>query len=219
MPSQLPARLWCCLVLVCSSLCPVCLCGESAAADLAAGFAEADITPKVGGDRPVYLAGFGHNRVATKVHDPLFARAVVLKHDGKKIALVSVDLVGFFLPNVARVRQSLPGFDYVLVSSTHNHEGPDTLGLWGENAFKSGVDKDYVAGVEKDIANAVKTASAFARPVSATLGTTKAPELLHDAREPYIKHDELTAVKFFDKDKQPAGIIVQWNCHPETLGG
>jgi hypothetical protein len=188
-------------------------------ADLEAGFAATNITPKVGGDKPVYLAGFGHNRVATKVHDRLFARAVVLKHEGKKVALVSVDLVGFFLPNVVRVRQSLPGFDYVLVSSTHNHEGPDTLGLWGENAFKSGVDKDYVAGVEKDIANAVKTASAFARPVSATLGTTKAPELLHDAREPYIKHDELTAVKFFDKDKQPAGIIVQWNCHPETLGG
>jgi hypothetical protein len=193
--------------------------GAARSAGLEAGFAEADITPKVGGDRPVYLAGFGHNRVATKVHDRLFARAVVLKHGGKKVALVSVDLVGFFHPNVVRVRQSLPGFDYVLVSSTHNHEGPDTLGLWGENAFKGGVDKDYVAGVEKDIAFAVKTASAFARPVTAVLGTAQAPELLHDAREPYVKHDELTAVKFFDKDNQPAGIVVQWNCHPETLGG
>src|SRR5262245_41628628 len=83
---------------------------SSRAADLEAGFAESDITPKVGGDKPVYLAGFGHNRAATKVHDPLFARAVVLRHDGKKVALVSVDLVGFFHANVSRVRQALPGF-------------------------------------------------------------------------------------------------------------
>ena len=31
--------------------------------------------------------------------------------------------------------------------------------------------------------------------------------------------DELTAVRFQGADKKPAGIIVQWNCHPETLGG
>src|SRR5262249_37477025 len=96
---------------------------------LQAGFAEADITPKLGA-KPGFMAGFGQDRKATAVHDPLLARAVVL-HDGKqKIALVSIDVVGFFHPNVVRVREGLPGFAYVLVSSTHNHEGPDTLGLW-----------------------------------------------------------------------------------------
>ena len=75
---------------------------------------------------------------ATGVHDPLQARAAVLRHGGRKVALVSVDLVGFFYPNVVNVRDRLPGFHYVLVSSTHNHEGPDTLGLWGASAFTSG---------------------------------------------------------------------------------
>jgi hypothetical protein len=201
------------------ALCVLCERTPAAEAPLAVGFAEVDITPRVGGEKPVYLAGFGHNRLAAKVHDPLFARAVVFKHDGHNIALVSVDLVGFFNPYVVRVRQSLPGFDYVLVSSTHNHEGPDTLGLWGESAFKSGIDKVYLTSVEESIAKAVKAADAAARPVSAVLGTAKAPELLHDGREPYVKHDELTALRFVDPDGKPAGIIVQWNCHPETLGG
>jgi hypothetical protein len=187
------------------------------AADLEAGFADADITPALG-DKPVYMAGFGHNRVATKVHDRLFARAAVVKHDGKKVSLVSVDLVGFFNPNVLRVREALKGFDYVLVTSTHNHEGPDTLGLWGPNPFQSGVNKEYLKEVEGKIVKAVKAADAAAKPVSAVLGTARAPELLHDAREPYVKHDELTALKFLDKDNRPAGIVVQWNCHPETLG-
>ncbi|HZT81236.1 MAG TPA: hypothetical protein VFA26_13485 [Gemmataceae bacterium] len=211
----------CCLfsvLILLSSLCPLCLCGESSSDSLHVGFGEADITPKLG-DKPVFLAGFGHNRKATRVHDPLKARAVVLKHGGKKIALVSIDVVGFFHPNVERVRKQLPGFTYVLVSSTHNHEGPDTLGLWGPAFFKSGVDPDYVKTVEARIVEAVKAADAAAKPAAARLGTVKAPELLHDGREPYVKHDELVALEFRGpKSDRPAGIVVQWNCHPETLG-
>jgi hypothetical protein len=184
---------------------------------LEAGFAEADITPKLA-DQPVYIAGFGQNRKATAIHDPLKARAIVLQHGDRKIAIVSVDLVGFFNANVVRVRQGLPGFHYVLVTSTHNHEGPDTLGLWGPNPFKSGVDPEYMKKVEAQIVQAVQDADKAKQPVTAKIGTATAPELLHDNREPYVKHDELVALEFTSaKTKQPAGIVVQWNCHPETL--
>src|SRR5690349_10833178 len=129
--------------------------GATAEDELQAGFAEEDITPRLDG-KTVYMAGFGHNRKATGVHDPLKARVVVLRHGEVKIALVSVDLIGFFHPHVERIRLELPGFTYVVVSSTHNHEGPDTLGLWGVNAFQSGVDPDYLASVEKQIVRSVK---------------------------------------------------------------
>jgi hypothetical protein len=189
----------------------------SNSAELEAGFGEADITPAIGG-RSVYLAGFGQNRVATKVHDPLRARAVVLRHEQHKLALVSVDLVGLFHPQVLRVRDGLPGFMHVLVSSTHNHEGPDTLGLWGPHPFKTGVDRDYLKTVEVQIIKAVQAAERTARPVRARLGTARAPELVHDSREPYVLHDELTAIEFRNfVDDRPAGLLVQWNCHPETL--
>src|SRR5262249_56396529 len=107
------------LCLVLSSLCPLCLGGENP--PLEAGFAEADITPELKDGKPVYLAGFGHNRKATGVHDPLKARAVVLRHAGRKVAFVSLDVVGLFDAPVARIRKQLPGFTYVLVTSTHNH--------------------------------------------------------------------------------------------------
>jgi hypothetical protein len=186
---------------------------------LQVGFGEADITPTVGGDKPVYMAGFGYNRKATGVHDHLKARAVVLKSGSTKIALACVDLVGFFLPNVEHVRGQLTGFDYVAVSSTHDHEGPDSLGLWGPTFFQSGVDADYLKTVEKRIVQAVRDADAAVQPVAARIGSIQAPELLRDAREPYIKHDALVALEFrtIQGDK-PAGLIVQWNCHPETLG-
>src|SRR5262245_13578795 len=55
----------------------------AAHAELSVGFAEVDVTPKLEPDKPVYIAGFSHNRKATKVHDPIMARAIVLS-DGKR---------------------------------------------------------------------------------------------------------------------------------------
>jgi hypothetical protein len=184
---------------------------------LEAGFAEVDISPTLG-EKPVYMAGFGQDRRATKIHDPLMARAIVLRHDKQKLAIVSIDVVGFFYANVLHVRDELKEFAYVLVSSTHNHEGPDTLGLWGPNPFTSGIDTEYMTHIEKQIVKAVRAADASAAPVDVSLGSAQAPELLHDGREPYIKHDELVALLFHDStSKKPAGMVVQWNCHPETL--
>jgi hypothetical protein len=186
-------------------------------ATVAVGISEADITPKIG-DKPVYMAGFGQNRLAKGVLDPLKARAIVFKEGDKKIAIVSVDLVGFFHTSVESVRKKLDGFTYVLISSTHNHEGPDTLGLWGRTPLTSGIDPDYMKRVEEQIIKAVNDADKAAKPALCRIGTAKAPELLHDGREPYIKHDELVALGFRDpEDKKTTGVLVQWNCHPETL--
>ncbi len=185
---------------------------------LLAGFGAFDVTPKVDGAL-VYMAGFGKNRKATGIHDPLMARAIVLRHGDRKLALVSVDVVGLFPATVNRVRARLPGFSYILVSSTHNHEGPDTLGLWGPTFIKSGIDPAYVKTLEEGVVKAIIDADTTARAVSARIGRLRAPDLLHDGRQPYVKHDELVALKFEDlATKKNAGLVVQWNCHPETLG-
>src|SRR5262245_16193218 len=161
---------------------------------LQAGFAQADLTPPVGDKhKPVFIAGFGHGRKATGVHDPILARTVVLQEADHKLAIVSVDLVGYFHPHVDKIRTRLPGFTYVLVTSTHNHEGPDTLGLWGQTPFQSGVDPDYMKLVEDRIVASVQDAAKNLQPVHARIGTARDGSLLHDGREPYIKHDELVA--------------------------
>jgi hypothetical protein len=198
------------------SLSALAVFGIAAAPPLEVGFGETDITPKIDGPRPVYLAGFGHNRKATGVAEPLAARAVVLKSAGRKVALVSVDLVGYFRPEVEKVRAQLDGFHYVLVSSTHTHEGPDTLGLWGPTPFQSGIDPDYIALVRERIVKAVQDADAAARPATAAIGTARAPELLRDTRKPHVVNDELTAVVFHGGDGKPSGLVVVWGCHPET---
>jgi hypothetical protein len=184
---------------------------------LSVGFADVDVSPTIG-PKPVYMAGFGQDRKATKLHDPIMARATVLSDGTDRIALVSVDVVGLFLPAVEEVRKQLPGFRYVLVSSTHNHEAPDTLGLWGPSPVQSGVDPEYLKRVTDGAAEAVRKAADRLRPATAAVGTARGPELLHDGRLPKVLHDELTTVRFTAPGTgTEVGLLVVWNVHPELL--
>jgi hypothetical protein len=200
------------------SLCVLlCLSLPLAAGEFTVGFGETDLTPDPT-KKPVFLAGFGQNRKATKIHDPITARAVVMADGDEKIALVSVDVVGLFLPSVERVREMLPGFKYVLVSATHNHEGPDTLGLWGPSPVQSGIDPEYLKKVEIGCVDAVKAADKARKPAAARIGSARDAELLHDNRKPVVKHDELVVLRFSDpKTGKALGVLVQWNNHPEAL--
>jgi Neutral/alkaline non-lysosomal ceramidase, N-terminal len=183
------------------------------------GFGKADITPDVKGEKPVWIAGYGHNRKATGVHDPLYARAVVFRDGPRKVALVSVDLVGFMYPNTKNVRKQLDKFTYVLVSSTHDHEGPDTIGLWGPTIRESGIDPIYLMQAERGVVEAVLQADAAAEPVRAEYGTAEDESLLRDTRLPIVKDGVIRVLRFLRaSDGSAAGLVVQWNCHPETLG-
>src|SRR5687767_12273476 len=187
------------------------------AADFTVGFGEVDITPEVG-KKPVYMAGFGQDRVAKKVHDPLMVRAIVMADGDTKLAMVTVDVVGLFLEPVERIRAKLPGFKYVLVSATHNHEGPDTLGLWGPTPLKSGVDPDYMKKLEAACVDAVQAADRARKPAVAKIGSAADGSLIRDGRLPVVTHDDLVAIRFEDpKTAKPICVLVQWNCHPEVL--
>ncbi len=192
------------------------LFAPAASAQLTAGFADVDVTPALDGKTPVHIAGFGTGRRATKVHDPLMARAVVLSDGKQKIALVCADVVGLFNDFAQGVRADLTGFAFVCVSSTHNHEGPDTMGLWGSSPFNSGVDAAYMKLLRANVVKAVKLADGRAKPATAAIAVVPLPHLMVDNREPYLKHEDLVAIRFENEGK-PLGVLVQWNNHPETM--
>lgn len=186
---------------------------------LRAGWAEIDITPAMDGERPVYLAGFGMNRKARGVHDPLMARAVVLDDGRRRLAIVSVDLVGLQYPTVQAIRQQLREMAYVLVASTHNHQGPDVIGIWGRGPLHRGADDAYLAHVVEKVVACIRRAAEHLVHVTVHYGTARDERLLHDTRLPIVKDGVLRVVRFDEAGRsKPAGLLVQWNCHPESLG-
>lgn len=120
------------------------------------GVGRADITPPVG----VSLAGYFHDRVSRSVRDPLSARAVVLQFGGRRLSVVSCDLVcispelGAKAKDAIRRRTGIPP-EWVLICATHTHTGPEV---------RSGVpvprDEGYVATLPDRIADAVDHAVA-----------------------------------------------------------
>jgi hypothetical protein len=186
--------------------------GQSACADgaLEAGFGAVDITPTIEPGRPIYLAGLESNRDAREIHDPLFARAVVLRG----IALVSVDSIGLGRPAIERARTAIAGFDYVLVASTHSHASPDVIGIWGPSEGVSGVSPEYMRQVESGIVEAVRQADAAAEDVGAEYATAEDESLLGDFRLPKVYDGVLRILRFVrTSDGKPLGILVQWNSH------
>src|SRR5438874_9112570 len=109
------------LVLVCHPA------GAAASPDdsLKIGAAEIDITPPVGHR----MAGYFDERFSTGIHDPLKAKAIVMRQGQEQVAMVFCDLVGFAL-NVttnARAQAShltgIPAAN-IVICATHSHTGP-----------------------------------------------------------------------------------------------
>jgi hypothetical protein len=185
------------------------------------GFAKRTITPVLE-DGPVYMAGFGSDRRATGVHDDLWARAVAVNGGRERVVVVSVDLIGVFLADVEHARsllQERAGEVSLVVTSTHNHEGPDTMGLWGPGRFTSGVDAEYLDRVRHAIVDAAADALDRLEPARLVLAKTRTPSLIVDGRLPEVVDDKMVILQAIAEDGHTLGTVVSWSSHPEALGG
>ncbi len=86
------------------------------------GYAEADITPPLGGSMP----GYFKDRKATGILDPLKSKVLVLRKGEETTALVACDLLGMGASLVRRIRESVarevrPAPDRVWIHCTHTH--------------------------------------------------------------------------------------------------
>ncbi|WP_146435777.1 hypothetical protein [Blastopirellula retiformator] len=208
------SKLTVCVLLVLAASVPASL----QAGSLRVAFGQVDITPELKG-RPVFLAGYGYNRRATGVHDPIMARAVLLDDGQRKIAIIGADLIGVALPDVERIRENLPGVDYAILASSHSHEGPDVIGIWGPNPFTRGVHDDYVTLVVDRISQMVASLEGKLQPATVKFGTAQDEKLLRDSRLPIVYDPVLRALRFQSPETgADIGLLVQWNSHPEAMG-
>lgn len=193
---------------------------------LRAGAAKMAITPDLNTNR-VYLAGFGNNRLATGVHDDLYVRCLALGVGQATVVMCSVDLVGLFYDDVLRIRErvktQVPEATHLVVAATHDHEGPDTLGLWGPAPFQSGMDERYLDWLQDRIAWTATEAVRAMKEARLTLARDDHPLLAmlqSDGRPPYVKDPYLFVMRVDSAATGKAlATLVNWSDHPETLGG
>ncbi|MBI4371191.1 MAG: hypothetical protein HY552_02720 [Elusimicrobia bacterium] len=204
--------------LVCAAL-PA---GAAARGRLEAAAGKVDITPDLAAEK-TYLAGFGAaGKRPEGVHDPLYARLLVLRRDGKTVALAGLDLIGFYHNDVLDLRRRA-GYDapgrYLFVASTHEHSGPDTLGLWGPFPGVSGVNQRYRSRIKRAVAAELKALEGRLRPVDAAggRGVLDPRGLCRDLRDPQAIDANIAVLRLSGRDGKAVATVVNWACHPETL--
>ena len=190
---------------------------------LRVGFSRVKINPDLTNPhRPIYVAGFGQNRVATSIHDDLWAIACVIDDGWSRLGIVSLDAIGFFHDDVVKVRQRLPAdwkLDYAVICSTHNHSTPDLMGLWGPDFLHTGVDADYLESVRAACARAIGGAVSNLQPAKVAFHEVQVEttNMVADTRKPIVFDPDLRVMHFVDSASGATlGSIVGWADHPET---
>jgi hypothetical protein len=199
--------------------------GPVAGADFTAGAAKRRITPELKPGASVWMAGFANGRAATGVHDDLWVRCLAMSAGAKPVVICGVDTIGVFLEDVQKIRDGahakLKREIDIIVASTHVHEGPDTMGLWGPQMGVSGIDEAYNQLIVDRAIEAVEEAVSGLRPATARLAGVTPPDVARffdDDRPPNLNDPEILVLAIDDANRRRVATLVNWASHPEALG-
>ena len=164
-----------------------------------AGAAELIITPPVGAPT------LGTIQRSTGVHDDLYARALVLDDSRKRVAILSLDLIGMDFVLSDRIRDAVrerTGIEVTLVHCTHNHSAPFTI-PWSVlgSRWLSGPGKTWRDELVPKLAELV--AQAHANSEAVVLRAGRAP--VHIGTNRRLESDGSIVMK-----PNPDGPVVPW---------
>jgi neutral ceramidase len=187
---------------------------------LLAGSAKASITPVT--DEPL--------------HDPVYARSLVLEINGERLAFVSVDLAVFSSDNVEKICREKYGVAKVLLCSSHNHTAPSKPGKGPEYSnLKSFYEKQIIQAVGMALTNMFPARIAAGRRSFPQLGFKRliVREDGH-ARESWMGDDhyapinperipfgpvdnEVGVIRVEDTNGQARVIVMNYACHADVV--
>ncbi len=188
---------------------------------LRAGAARVDITP----DTYPPLAGYGtrRGRASKGVHDPIYARAIVLDNGQTRVAICNMDLVITTIQLKRAIWQRMSGtdLDALFLSATHNHSGAGgyidnfmaelvAMGSYDEDIFRNLVDK---------VSRAITKALENLRPAVIGWNGGSAPDFCVNRRPEGGRVDpEIGVIDIEGEGGRPIALLVNFGAHPTILG-
>ena len=199
---------------------------------LLCGVYETVITPPLGSPIP----GHFRDRRLSGVKDELYAKAVAIESDGEAVIFVTADALFVLAKEVKRIRERIREFtgiapERVMVSATHTHTGPP---IWPDQ------DEAYLSRLVYAMADAAILAYQRRRPARIGFGSGQVNGIAFNRR--YWMKDgtvqtnpgygnpkavapegptdpEVLVVRMDDEQGEPLAVIVNFACHPDTIGG
>jgi hypothetical protein len=163
-------------------------------------------------------------RPSTGVHDPIWARSLVLEAGGVRVLWLSVDLVGIdpslvgALADRLRTRDGL-GYSAIVVAASHTHSGP---GAYADSALFGVLALDRVSAAVRErlldgFARAAREAEA--RKAPARVGSASAEVRgITESRVRGTLDPELGVTRVAGTDGRPVALLWNYAIHGTALG-
>ena len=182
------------------------------------------------------LVGNGRGK-AEYIYDKLYAYALVLEDpkSKKRVALVGADLYLLTSADIEKIRSMVDekyGIDFIAISPTHNHMGPDTLGVAGLDQMtvpkiinaivktgdvESGINRQWFEKFRNKMVMCIEQAANSMVPAHLTFAKSEFHMGLTDLREPNITDPSLNIMAVDGIDGKPIATLINWANHPESV--
>ncbi|MFC1716579.1 neutral/alkaline non-lysosomal ceramidase N-terminal domain-containing protein [Candidatus Poribacteria bacterium] len=202
--------------------------------ELCVGSAKVNITPPLS---IPYLGYVPRQARFSGIHDPLFARAMVLGNGNEKLAIISADSLGFGNQILgvgrdftAEVRQKINdriGIEphNIMIACTHAHAAPETMGITRLSDVPQIA--PWLEVLMDQLASAVEMAASNLAPARLKLGIGQVKSISHNRRAKGISVEDQIAQGLLDTqvgvllceglENNESSIIVNFACHPVTV--
>lgn len=205
-------------IILAAALFLLVLAEETNAQQLRAGAATRVITPDP--LLPV-SGGVGTPKKSVEKKGDLFARAFVLEKGSVRIAIVSVDNLGWTAALGDKSRALIKGVpaENILIGSTHTHSAPDAYGFPDENG-KSLADLAYLDDCVKKIADAVNEAVKNLAPATLKVAVGEAKgKIAYNYYADQLYDPRCGVIQAVGKsDSKVIATLVNYAIHPEVIG-
>jgi hypothetical protein len=198
--------------------------GVEAKTGWAIGIARVDVSPV----SPVHLGGYGlcaingdECRIQLGIHDPATATAFAAADltNGALVVIVAVDSVGLVATDLSLWRSEIATLlqaqgapidaTRIILTSSHSHCTPDTLGLWSPIG---GRDPAYAEQVRAGIVRAALDATAAIRPANLVYGQGELAQWSNDKDATDYQLQTLQARE--PETGKVIASLVRWGGHP-----
>jgi|GEM_PF-922095 len=185
-----------------------------------AGTARVDITPQ----KPISMGGYGQRagKLSQGVHDPLYAKILILKIESRQLVFITTDLL--CIPDVVYrgvvqglVAGGLAKEEEVCLSASHTHSGPEMK----DNLMVANIADDYNRRLIDDILAACRSASGSLVPAEIKVAIGKVDFLMNRRKrsKTAMIDERVLAIQVQDLEhRKGLAVLFGVGCHAVTLG-
>ncbi len=165
--------------------------------------------------------GVGIPKQVSQKNGDLFVRALVLQYDTVKVALVSVDNLGWpaVLGNKTRALVKSIKPENILIGATHTHSAPDAYAFPDETG-KSHADFEYLNSVTQLMTDAIHEAERNLEEVDLKVAYGEiAKGIAYNYYAPDLYDPNCGVIQLISRSaKKPICTLVNYAIHPEVIG-